>query len=120
MTIPVSAASALGGKSNLPTRDVFYPHVLAQRLRHQYAAISLLIIFQNRQPGAPNGQAAAVQGVHEIGFLAAFRTPANIRTPRLESLKVRARGNFAIELLPRQPNFEVISLGCGKSQVGGA
>ncbi len=50
----------------LPGRNSLHAHIRPQRLRHHDAAVGLLVILQNRQPSAPNGQSAAVQGMHEF------------------------------------------------------
>ena len=43
-----------------------------------------------------------------------------VRPPRLKCLEIRTRRNFAEKLLPRQPHFNVVSLGRSKAQVGSA
>src|SRR5437764_13323811 len=86
-------------------------HISTQDFWNQHAAIGLLIVLKNGQPGASDGQTAAVQRVHELGLLAAFRTPADIGAARLVGFKVRAGRNLAEKLLPRQPYFQVVGLG---------
>jgi len=55
--------------------------VRTQRFGHHHAAVGLLVVFEDRQPGAPNRESAAVDGVHEIGFTAAGFS-LNRRAPR--------------------------------------
>ena len=42
-------------------------HVGAQRLGNDDGAVGLLVVFENGEPGAAHGQAAAVEGVDEFG-----------------------------------------------------
>src|SRR5437588_8125385 len=81
-----------------------------QRLGNHNAAVSLLIVLDDRHPGPADGQAASVQSVDELSLVLAFRTVADIRPPRLIRFKIRARRNLAKQLLPRQPDFDVIRL----------
>ena len=48
------------------------------------------------------------------------RPEADVGAAGLEGLEVGARGDFAIELLARQPDFEVEGLGGAEAGVGGA
>ena len=45
-----------------------YAHVGAEHLGNAYSAILALIVLNDRDPGAANGQARAVEGVHEFRF----------------------------------------------------
>jgi hypothetical protein len=53
-------------------------------------------------------------------FLAADTFEANARTPGLKRFEVTAGGNFPELILRREPDFEVVGFGCGKSHVAGA
>src|SRR5579871_2965411 len=97
-------------RSQLPWRDPLRTNIRPQCLRNDHSSIRLLIILNDRDPGAPNGQRAAVQGVDELGLVLAFRPISNVRPPRLVRLEIRARRNLAVELLARQPHFDVVSL----------
>src|SRR6185437_10963229 len=70
--------------------DPVRSHIPPQRFRHNYAAVRLLIIFENRQPRPAHSQTASVQRVHVFAALAALWTIANIGPPRLVGFKIRA------------------------------
>src|ERR1700749_1533259 len=91
-------------------RDNFVcSHIRPQYLWNKHTSIGLLIILNNRQPRASNGESAAVKGVHELGLVLPFRAVTDVRPPRLERLEIRAGRNLAEQLLPRQPDFKVVS-----------
>src|SRR3984957_1475225 len=73
-------------------------HIRLERFRNQHAAVGLLIVLHNRHPGAPHGQPAAVQRVHEFGLVLAFRPIADVGAPRLIRFEIRARRNLAEQL----------------------
>src|ERR1035438_6347023 len=104
----------------LARRDALRAYIRTQNFRNQNAAIRLLIVLDNRNPGASDGKSAAVQGVHQLALAGAFRAIADVGATRLESLEVGARRNFAEQSLPRQPHFDVVSFGRRKSHVSGA
>src|ERR1700723_2926518 len=62
-----------------------------QRFGNDDAAVGLLVIFDDRDPGASHRQAAAVQRVDVFRFLSG--SPANGRAPGLIRFEIRARGN---------------------------
>src|SRR5215467_7240307 len=63
----------LSRDSKLLLRDTLGPtHIRPQSFRNNHAAVGLLVVFQDRQPGTADGQAAAVERVHELRLLAAF------------------------------------------------
>src|SRR5437660_1124202 len=86
------------------------PNVGPQRFGDHNAAVSLLVVLDDRHPGPADGQAASVQSVDELRLVLAFRTVADIRPPRLIRFKIRARRNLAKQLLPRQPDLDIIRL----------
>src|SRR6266542_166123 len=53
-----------------PRMNYFAIHVGAERFGDNDAAILLLIVLDDRDPRAADGEAAAVQGVSELGLLA--------------------------------------------------
>src|ERR1700761_6321316 len=105
--------------SELLRGDPVRSHIRTQRFRYRHAAIGLLGILQDRQPGATDRQPAPIQRVHILTLLAAFGAIANIRAPSLIGFKIRAGRNLAIELLARQPDFEIVRLGRTGSHVTG-
>src|SRR4051794_7016126 len=54
--------------------DHVYSQVRPKRLRHHHAAVGLLIVLDDRHPGAANRQAAAIQRVRVFRFLSALET----------------------------------------------
>src|SRR4029077_3462617 len=100
-------------------RDTVGVHIRLQRLRNAHAAVGLLIILHDGNPRTPYSQCAAIQRVKKFSLVLSLGTIADIRAPCLESLEVRARRNLAEKILPRQPDFNVISLGRRESHTGG-
>src|SRR5580700_3047301 len=89
-----------------------------QRLRHYHAAIPLLVVFDDRHPGAAHSQAAAVQRMGELGL--ALRTFESYGSAAgLEGLEIRAGGDFLVAVLARQPDFDIVSLRRRKTGIAG-
>ena len=62
-------------------------HERAQGFRDDHAAVGLLVVFDNREPGSAYGESAAVQGVDVVGFtFAGFG--ADLRAAGLERFEV--------------------------------
>ena len=81
----------------------------------------MLVVFENREPGAAHGEAAAVEGVHEfILSLGCRGLEADVGAAGLEGFEVGAGRDFPIELLAGKPDFEVEGLGGAEAGVGGA
>src|SRR5262249_55439157 len=76
-------------------------HVGTQSLWNQYSAVGLLIVFKDRETGAPDCQGAAGQGMDVFSLVLALRPEADIGTAGLKGLEIGAGGNFAEQLLPR-------------------
>src|SRR3989338_2944994 len=90
--------------------DLQPAHVRLERLGNGDGTVLLLVVLHDRDERAPDGKAGAVQRVDEARVLFAFRPVARIHAPRLEVAADRAGGNFAIGLLPRQPDLDVVGL----------
>src|SRR5229473_2001246 len=71
---PEAVVRYLGGLSPRASRvpDDFFPHVRPQRFRNHHTAILLLVILHDGDPRPPHCQAAAVQRVGVLRFLAAL------------------------------------------------
>src|SRR6516162_6647048 len=115
MGAPFLAAFARSGvpdgwKLELSWCDPLGPNIRPQGLRNHHTSIGLLIILDNRDPRAANGESAAVQRVHIFRLVLALGPEPDIRPPRLVRLEIRARRNLAIQLLSRQPDLNVIRL----------
>ena len=76
--------------SKLSGRDPFRSNIRPQRFRNHYAAVGLLVILDDRNPGAAYGQPTAVQRVHEFGLVLTLGSIANVGAPRLIRLEIRA------------------------------
>src|ERR1039458_1319392 len=74
-------------------------------------AVGLLVVLEDGEVGASDGEAAAVEGVDELGFLLAGGAEANVGAAGLKALEVGAGADFAVKLLAGQPDFEVVSFG---------
>src|SRR5271169_6331408 len=95
------------------------PDVGAQNFGYHHASVLLLIVLDNRNPCAADRESAAVERVHELAFLRAFRAIANIGASRLESLEVGAGRDLAEQTLPREPHFDVVGFSRGKPHITG-
>ena len=108
--------------SGLPDYSIESAHIGPQGLGNEDRAVGLLVVFEDREPGAAHGQAAAVERVHKLGL--GLRPPArpvaDVGAPRLKGVEVGAGRDFAVEILSRQPDFEVVGLGGGEAGVAGA
>src|SRR5580704_4382283 len=74
-------------------------HVGPQGFGNDDASVRLLEILNDRHPGAADGQAAAVESVHQFRLVLSLGTVADIRPARLERFEIRARRNLAKQLL---------------------
>ncbi len=106
-----------GTTSELLRRNPLRAHVWPQNLRDDHAAVGLLIILDNRHPRASDRQTAAVQRVHQLRLLRRLQGDSGYWLAAPGNPEVRARRNLAKELLPRQPNFQVVGLGRRRPQV---
>src|SRR6266542_6993118 len=94
-------------------------HVGMQRGGHVDAAIGALVILHDRDKRAADGEARAVQRMHELG-LALCISVARLHPPRLKRLAVAARADLAVRVLRRQPHLEIVRLRAGEAYVGRA
>ena len=76
-------------------------HVWAQGLGDEDGAVGLLVVFENGEPGAAHGEAAAVDGVDEFIFAFGGGLETNVGAAGLEGFEVRTGGDFAVKLLGR-------------------
>ena len=102
--------------------DAFEPaHIGAKRFRNEDGAVGLLVVLENGEPGASDGEAAAIDGVDEFGFrFATGGLETNVGATGLEAFEVGAGRDFAIELLARKPDLKVEGLGRGKAGIASA
>src|SRR5690606_22628654 len=87
--------------------------------RHFDAAIGLLIVFENGDQRAADGEARAVQRVDELG-LAFFVAEARVHAARLEIAAVRDRADLAVLALAWEPDLEVIGFARAETHVASA
>src|SRR6266481_1514611 len=96
------------------------PHVWTQNFGDQDRAICLLIIFDDSDPGAADGEAGAVERVNKVALAAAFWLIADTGAPRLEGFAVRAGRDLSKFVARRQPDFDVVGFCRSKAHVAGA
>ena len=97
-------------------------HIVTQYRRDCDAPIRLLVVFEDGQEGAADGQPGPVESVDKLCFRALLSNWAlisNIGPPSLKSFKVAARGDLPIVALGRKPDFDVIGLCRGESHIAG-
>src|SRR5215469_3715897 len=97
--------------------DVLSSDIWPQNLWDHHRSVCLLKILYDGYPGTANSQATSVEGVHVFRFALTFRPVPDVSPPRLVGRKVGARRNLPEELLPRQPNLDVISFSGRGSQI---
>src|SRR3954468_1139485 len=112
---PHGSTPALPGGSCVG-RDAIALQVWLQDFGNENAAVSLLIILDDRYPGPANGQSATVDRVKEVSLRLATLI-SNLRTPRLKCVKVRAGRDFLVGVLSWKPDFNVVSFGRAKSRI---
>src|SRR5262245_56852096 len=95
----------------LTRADAIGAHESAQRFKDDDAAVFLLELLEDREPGATDGERGAVQGVGEprLGFR--LGAVADLGAARLKIAEPRAARDLAIRILPRQPHLEIVALG---------
>ena len=86
-------------------------HVRAQGFGNHDRAVRLLVIFQDGNPRASDGETGAVERVYVFGFRAARATKTYLGAARLKRFVVRAGRDFAESVLAGKPDFYVLSLG---------
>src|SRR5579872_880676 len=72
----------------LPRGDAIGAHKRLKCLWNQYATVLLLVVLHDRYPSASYRQAAAVEGMRELGFTLSRPHP-NGCPPRLKTLEIR-------------------------------
>ena len=93
--------------------------MIPQSVGNPNPAFFCLVIFDDRDERAPDGDPGAVQSVDEIDFSVAG-AESRFHPSRLKIAAVAARGDFAISALPRQPDLQIVGFGGGESRVAGA
>ena len=77
------------------------------------------MVFQHGHQRAADGEAGAVEGVHEAVF-AVFVFETRLHAAGLEVFAVGAAGNFAVGVLRGHPHFEVVGFRRAEAHVAGA
>src|ERR1035437_2276006 len=117
--IQIFSLSIIISLCSLPD-DMFSVHVGDEGVGDADGAVGLLIVFEDGEVGAADGEAAAVEGVDELGFFLAGGFEADVGAAGLEGLEVRAGRYFAVEILSGEPDLEVLGFGGREAHVGGA
>ena len=60
--------------------DSLCSDIRPQGFGDQHAAVGLLIVLDDGDPGASDGQAAAVEGVNKLGFIFSLGAPGDYAT----------------------------------------
>src|SRR5579863_551375 len=102
--------------SFLFSNSIYSTHIWAKRFRNEDGAVGLLVVFDDGEPGAAHGKPAAIDGMHKLGLgglagLSGGGPVANIGAARLKGFEVGTGRDFAVEVLARKPDFEVIGFG---------
>lgn len=93
-------------------------HVGPQGFGDCDGAVFLLIVFEDGDEGAADGEAGSVEGVYEFGFFVALES--DVCAASLEVEAVGAGADFAVGVLPGEPHFEVVCFGGVEAGVAGA
>src|ERR1700730_2958159 len=99
--------------------DVESAHVEAQRGGYPDGAVLLLIILDDRDHGAGQREAGAIERVHELWLSALFPIPG-IYAACLEVAEVRTGRHLKVAVVTRHVGLEVVLLPLGKPHVAGA
>src|SRR5690606_10770014 len=99
-------------------RDAIDTHEAAERLGDDDAAVALLKLLENREPGEPDGERRAVQRVREPRLGVRAQPIANARAACLLVAEGRTARDLAIRVLGRQPHLEVVALRRARAEVG--
>src|SRR5262249_55645415 len=81
-------------------------------------AVGLLVVFDDREPGAADRYAAAVERVHEFAF-GGLAFGADRGAARLKSFAVGAGRDFAEGVGAGEPDFDVVGLCRSETHVAG-
>ncbi len=79
-----------------------------------------MVVFEDGEVRAADGETGAVEGVDELGFFGAGGLVLDVGAAGLEGLEVGAGGDFAEGVLAGDPDFEVVGFGGGEAHVAGA
>src|SRR5262245_66572665 len=85
-------------------------HERPQRLGDDDRAVLLLVVLDNRDERAADGEAGAVQRVDELRLAGTIAAELDARAARLKRLCVAAGRNLAIGVLAGQPDLDVVRL----------
>src|ERR1700687_1227537 len=89
-------------------RNPVNSHVWAQNIGDQDRAICLLIILDDSDPSAADGEAGAVECVNKVALATTLWLIAYTGAPGLEGCAVRAGRDFSKFVARRQPDFDVV------------
>src|ERR1700732_4940103 len=118
--MPSSLVSRMRIRAASSFRDFFdAAHIDAQCLRHGDGTVFVLIIFQYSNQRAADGDARTVERMDKAGF-AISSSVARLHSARLEIAADGNGRNFAVAVLPRQPDLDVIGFLRGKAHLAGA
>src|SRR5262249_54006000 len=87
---------------------------------HHDAAVGLLVLLEDRDDRAADGERRPVQRVREPGLGLRLGPIPDLRAARLEVAEVRAARNLAVAVLPGPPDPGVVTLPRAEARVAGA
>ena len=88
--------------------------------RYADRTVGALIVLQDGDQRATDGESRAVEGVNERRLRFRVAAVANSAPSGLEIGAIRTRADLAVELLSREPHFEIIRLGSVESDIARA
>src|SRR2546429_2601437 len=115
--VPVARAQSPGARRS--PNDVESAHVGPQRRGYSDGAVLLLIILDDRDNRAREGQAGSIEGVDELR-LATLLPEADVGPARLELAEVRTGGDLEVAVVTGDIGLEVVLLPLSKPHVAGA
>src|SRR5690606_32981711 len=96
-------------------------HIRLKGLGDQYGPVFLLVVLHDSNEAAANRGARTIEGMDIAGRLLFARgAVARLHAPGLEVAADRNRGNLAVGILSRQPDFQIIGAAGAKTHVAGA
>src|ERR1017187_7265809 len=94
LVLPWLAAGVVLGRD-----EGFVVHVGDEDFGDADGAVGLLVVLEDGEIGASDGEAAAVENVDELGFFLAGGAVADVGAAGLEGFEVGAGADLAVELL---------------------
>src|SRR5438067_9563123 len=85
-------------------------HIRMKRGGNLDGSVLLLVVLQDRDQRAADGQAGPIQRVDELGLSGALVAELDVRAAGLERLRITAGRDLAIGILAGEPHLDVVGL----------